>query len=122
MLVNLKILGLKRKTKKKNRAGDASSVSGFGIQSGWGGASFVAPQLNGVTVLLTQVVRGGVGLLNGAIYQLQRSGGYFGPRAPFNANPYGDNWFYQGSFGYNPAVGVRTMDVANFAAALKKLE
>jgi hypothetical protein len=50
------------------------------------------------------------------------SGGYLGQRAPFHAIPYGDNWFYQGSFGYNPAVGVGTMDVADFAAALQGLE
>ncbi len=99
-----------------------SSVTGFGIQSGWGGTSFVAPQLNGVTALLKQVVHGRIGLLNNALYHVQRRGGYFGQRAPLNPIPYGDNWFYQGSYGYNPAVGVGTMDVANFALALQALE
>lgn len=96
-----------------------SSVSGFGIDSGWGGTSFVAPQLNGVTALLGQDLHSRLGLLNNAMYQLAQTGqAYWGPDAPLHAIPYGDNWFYYGSNGYNPAVGLGTLDVANFARKL----
>ena len=98
-----------------------SSVTGFGIQSFWGGTSFVAPQLNGVSALLGQYLHGRIGLLNFPLYQLGLSGqGYTGPRAAFHAITYGDNWFYYGSNGYNPAVGFGTLDVANFAAFLRQ--
>ena len=97
-----------------------SSVTGFSIQSGWGGTSFVAPQLNGVTALFGQDLRGQrLGLLNGTLYGLlQRGQAYTGRNAPLNIINTGDNWFYYGRNGYSPAVGVGTMDVANFAAAL----
>jgi kumamolisin len=99
-----------------------SSVSGFGIQIYYGGTSFVAPQLNGVSALLGQDVRNRLGLLNNSLYLLARTGlGYFGPNAPFNAIAYGDNWFYNGSNGYNLGVGIGTLDVANFARVLRGL-
>lgn len=99
-----------------------SDVSGFGIQIYYGGTSFVAPQLNGVTALLGQNMRTRLGLLNNSLYPLVRTGlGYFGRNAPFNAIPYGDNWFYNGSNGYNPGDGIGTLDVANFAQTLRGL-
>jgi kumamolisin len=91
----------------------------FSIQSYWGGTSFVAPQLNGVSALLGQDLRGRLGLLNFPLYLLGLTGqGYRGPHAPFHAIRYGDNWFYYGSNGYNLGVGFGTMDVANFAEFL----
>jgi len=98
-----------------------SSVTGFGLQTGWGGTSFVSPQLAGVTALLRQQQHGRIGLLNYPLYQVAQSGGYFGQRPALHPIIYGDNWFYQGSFGYNPAVGLGTLDVANFAEALQYL-
>lgn len=96
-----------------------SSVSGFGVQAGWGGTSFVAPQLNGVSALLGEYVHGRLGLLNFPLYGLGFTGeAYGGPDPAFNAIPYGDNWFYHGSDGYNPAVGFGTLNVANFAHRL----
>ncbi len=96
-----------------------SSVSGFGVEPGWGGTSFVAPQLNGVTALFGQYVHGRLGLLNYSLYDLGVTGqAYAGPDPPFNAIPYGDNWFYRGSEGYNPAVGFGTLNVASFARKL----
>lgn len=92
-----------------------SSVTGFSVQTGWGGTSFVAPQLNGVSSLLGQYLHGRVGLLNYALYGAQ----YFrGPNAPENPIAYGDNWFYYGSNFYNPGAGLGTLDVANFASFL----
>jgi kumamolisin len=93
-----------------------SNVTGFSAQSMWGGTSFCAPQLNGVSALLGQEVQGRVGLLNYPLYAIAQSGqGYGGPGAPFHAIAYGDNWFYHGSDGYNLGVGLGTLDVANFA-------
>jgi subtilase family serine protease len=99
-----------------------SSVSGFEIETFIGGTSFVGPQLNGVTTLLGQYLHAGpgLGLLNYALYGLASSGrGYGGRSAPFHAIAYGDNWFYHGSNGYNPAAGLGTLDVFNFAQALR---
>src|SRR5208282_5604198 len=97
-----------------------SSVSGFGIEPGWGGTSFVAPQLNGVSALLGEYLHGSrIGLLNFPLYGLARSGQAYGnARAPLHAIAYGDNWFYHGSNGYNPAAGLGTLDVWNFAESL----
>ncbi|MGA9391791.1 MAG: S53 family peptidase [Candidatus Sulfotelmatobacter sp.] len=92
----------------------------FGIDTYIGGTSFVAPQLNGVSALLGQDLHARLGLLNFPLYLLGLTGqGYRGPHAPFHAIRYGDNWFYYGSHGYNPAVGFGTLDVANFAEALR---
>ncbi|MGA2549739.1 MAG: S53 family peptidase [Burkholderiaceae bacterium] len=96
-----------------------SSVAGFGIDVA-GGTSFVAPQLNGVTALLGQYLHGRVGLLNFPLYDLARSGGaYWGKFAPYNVIKYGNNDFYTGRDGFSPAVGIGTMNVSNFAEALK---
>jgi kumamolisin len=97
-----------------------SSVSGFGILTYYGGTSFVAPQLNGVSALLGQYLNSRIGLLNFPLYQLGLSGqGYAGPRASFHAIAYGDNWFYFGRDGYNLGVGLGTLDVWNFAQVLR---
>jgi subtilase family serine protease len=98
-----------------------SSQYGFGIDTFWGGTSFVAPQLNGVTALLGEYLGGQrIGLLNYPLYSLVKSGqAYAGSAAPLHAVPYGNNWFYHGRNGYSPADGVGTLDVANFAAILK---
>jgi subtilase family serine protease len=100
-----------------------SSVTGFGIEPGWGGTSFVAPQLNGVSALLGEYLHGSrIGLLNVPLYTLARSGQAYGnARAPLHAIAYGDNWFYYGRNGYNPAAGLGTLDVANFADILRGL-
>ncbi len=97
-----------------------SDVTGFGILTYWGGTSFVAPQLNGVTALLGQYLHGSrLGLLNYPLYALALTGhGYGGTGAALHAVPYGDNWFYLGRNGYSPAAGLGTLDVANFAKKL----
>ena len=99
-----------------------SSQSGFSIQGGWGGTSFVAPQLNGVSALLGQYLQSRLGLLNYPLYDLARNGDAYGPTRPsLHAVPYGDNWFYYGSDGYNPGAGLGTLDVSNFAYALRTI-
>jgi len=98
-----------------------SSAEGFVIDEYGGGTSFVAPQLNGVTALLGQSLHGRLGLLNYPLYGFERTGqAYRGSDAPFNAITQGDNWFYHGSNGYNPGAGIGTLDVANFATALRR--
>ncbi|HUL48167.1 MAG TPA: S53 family peptidase [Steroidobacteraceae bacterium] len=97
-----------------------SDVSGFSVQAFYGGTSFVAPQLNGLTALFGQETHQRLGLMNFELYGLVLSQQAYGGRhAPLRAIAYGDNWFYQGSHGYNPAAGVGVMDVANFAKALQ---
>jgi kumamolisin len=97
----------------------SSSSGELGLYQ-YGGTSFVAPQLNGVSALYDQDVKKRIGLINNTMYPLALTGlGYFGPSPAFHAIAYGDNWFYQGSNGYNPGVGIGTLDVANFAQVLK---
>jgi subtilase family serine protease len=91
----------------------------YGTQDFFGGTSFVAPQLNGITALLAQNAGGRIGLLNFPLYQYARkASGWTGKKAPFNDITAGDNWFYQGEPGYDQATGVGTLNVANFAAKL----
>ena len=89
----------------------------FSITSYWGGTSFVAPQLNGVSALLGEYLLGSrLGLLNFPLYDLALTGqAYTGPNAPLHAIKHGDNWFYYGRDGYSPAAGLGTLDVTNFA-------
>jgi kumamolisin len=100
-----------------------SDVDGFEVLGGGGGTSFVAPQLNGVTALLSQSLHGSrIGLLNYPLYALALSGqAYKGSHAPLKVINSGDNWFFQGRNGYSPAAGLGTIDVANFDQFLKSL-
>ena len=77
-----------------------------------GGTSFVAPQLNGISALLTQSLGHRVGFWNPQIYLLQN---IFGSSrwSPFNDIRSGDNWFYAGKPGYEPGSGIGTLNVAN---------
>lgn len=96
-----------------------SSTDGGWI-AGYGGTSFVAPQLNGITALLNQYTGGRIGFLNPTLYRLMRIGGY-GKNAPFNDINDGDtNWFYKAVNGYDPAVGIGTPNVANLADAIRQ--
>lgn len=83
--------------------------------AGFGGTSFVAPQLNGITALIDQAAGGRVGLINPAIYALQDAG--YGKLRPFNDITAGDNWFYPGAPGYDPGAGIGTLNAANLALA-----
>src|SRR6516162_5097203 len=98
-----------------------SDVEGFLELTYFGGTSFVAPQLNGVSALLGQYLGSQrLGLLNYPLYALARSGKAFdGSGAFVQAIKFDDNWFYTGRNGYNPGAGLGTLDVANFAAALR---
>lgn len=94
-----------------------SSVDG-GVIDGIGGTSFVAPQLNGISALLTQSQGHRVGFWNPQVYFLQNVFGY-GKYSPFNSVRDGDNWFYYGKPHYTPGAGIGTLDVANLDAFLR---
>lgn len=86
-------------------------------EAGWGGTSFVAPQLNAITALIDQEIGGRVGLLNPAIYALQQSWFSYGKGRPFNEITAGDNWLYAGVPGYNDGSGIGTVNAASLAFA-----
>jgi subtilase family serine protease len=86
-------------------------VSGF--ISGYGGTSFVAPQMNGVSALVKQRTGGRVGLWNPMLYRFAQ-----GRRTSLEDVTTGDNWFYNGVRGYEPASGLGALDVNKFANAV----
>ncbi|WP_245629049.1 S53 family peptidase [Alicyclobacillus shizuokensis] len=89
--------------------------------AGYGGTSFVAPQFNGIAALLDQSVHGRVGLWNPLLYTIARSGSAYGPQRPFNDITAGDNWYWQGTQGYDQATGIGTPNVANLDKVLTGL-
>jgi kumamolisin len=89
-----------------------SDKLGFEVLTFFGGTSFVAPQLNGVTALLVENAGHRVGLLNPLLYALAHSPG---ARNPIDIISTGDNWFYSGRDGYSPAAGVGVLDVEKLA-------
>jgi subtilase family serine protease len=94
-----------------------SSLDGAGLQTFLGGTSFVAPQLNGISALLTQATHGRVGFWNPQVYALQNIFGY-GPFSAFHDIRSGDNWFYAGQARYEPGAGLGTLNVSNLAVFL----
>ena len=106
---------------------DGDPFSGFLIQSsldggllaGNGGTSFVAPQLNGISALVVQSVGGRIGFLNPMLYRFQRVYGA-SAASPIVDITAGDNWFYTGARGYDPGAGLGVLNVANFAAAVRR--
>jgi kumamolisin len=96
-----------------------SNVSGFSVQSFWGGTSFASPQMNGVTALLAQGTHGRIGLLNVPLYLLAGTGiGYFGHGGLRDITA-GDNWYWVARPGYDQATGVGVPDVANLLRSLR---
>jgi subtilase family serine protease len=90
------------------------------ISDFWGGTSFAAPQFNGVTALINQSLGHRVGFLNYALYNLVRfNAAYGGRNPPLRDIVHGDNWFYQGRPGYDPATGVGVPNFANLLQALR---
>jgi kumamolisin len=94
------------------RASNPGCAQGF-----WGGTSFAAPQLNGLTALIDQAAGGRVGLLNPMVYALQQHPWSYWNRGPFNDITAGDNWGYMGIPGYDDGAGIGTLNTANLAYA-----
>jgi kumamolisin len=100
---------------------DADPQTGYAVYSEvfggtdwaqYGGTSFVAPQLNGITALINSYAGERVGFWNGQVYRFATSA-----NSPFNPlNTTGqtnDNEFYSGTTGtvYNLATGLGTPDI-----------
>jgi kumamolisin len=94
------------------------STTDGGLLDGFGGTSFVSPQLNGISALLAQGTHGRVGFWNPMLYRFQR-GFPHAPQSPIVDVVGGDNWFYAGVPGYEPATGVGVLDVARLLAAMR---
>ncbi|MEI6471223.1 MAG: S53 family peptidase [Holophagaceae bacterium] len=88
------------------------------FSTGWGGTSFVAPQLNGIAALLTQANEGRLGFLNPQLYRAFQKYGY-SSRSPFHAITTGTNLYWQAGAHYNPASGLGTLNVVNLGLALE---
>lgn len=85
------------------------------LYQGWntfGGTSFVAPQLAGLTALMNQADRTRIGFWNPQIYSLPASSGTFTDITS------GDNWNFNGVPGYDEGSGLGTPNVATLGAAL----
>jgi kumamolisin len=86
------------------------SFAGVGqpvLQGGWGGTSFVAPQLNGSTAVIDSALGHRVGFWNPSIYAA--ANGFKSPFNPLNtASTSNDNLYYTGQPGerYNQGVGL----------------
>jgi kumamolisin len=94
------------------------STEDGGLLDFYGGTSFVGPQLNGITALISQATGGGrLGLWNPMLYRFQHVYGY-GKPSPLVDITKGDNWFYYGIPGYEPGAGLGVLDVAKLAAAI----
>jgi subtilase family serine protease len=89
------------------------------LQGGWGGTSFVAPQLNGSTAVIDSALGRRVGFWNPAIYSAAR-----GPGSPFTpldqAGTSNDNLYYTGNPGepYNQGVGLGVPNLTRLAGDL----
>lgn len=83
-----------------------------GLQAGWGGTSFVAPQLNGATAVIDSLLKRRTGFWNPEIYRLARSA--HSPFTPLDATGSGNtNLYYTGTAHalYNPGTGLGTPDL-----------
>jgi kumamolisin len=92
------------------------------IQPGWGGTSFVAPELNGTAAVIDSALGRRTGFWNPAIYKFaQTSSSPFTPLDATGTN--NDNLYYTGTAGtlYNPGAGLGipnlTQLAEDFAAA-----
>ncbi len=87
----------------------------------YGGTSFVAPQLAGLTALVDQYAGTRVGLWNAQIYAFARQPG--SPFTPLDAQgTSNDNLYYTGTPGaiYNPGSGLGLPDIAKLAQDFAK--
>jgi subtilase family serine protease len=91
--------------------------SGAALEGGWGGTSFVAPQLNGAAAVLNQAAGRRLGFWNPSIYRFATGNG--SPFTPLtSAGTSNDNLFYTGTPGqtFNPATGLGVPNLARLAA------
>ena len=92
---------------------------GPALEGGWGGTSFVAPQLNGAAAVIDSSVGHRVGFWNPAMYAAAT--GSNSPLTPLNSSgTTNDNLYYTGTPGtvYNPATGLGTPNLSALAVKL----
>jgi kumamolisin len=97
-----------------------TGFSGNPLEVGWGGTSFVAPQLAGVTAVINSAEGHRVGFWNPAIYKF--AAGKSSPFTPLaTAGTSNDNIYYTGTKGlkFNPATGLGVPNFARLAADFK---
>ncbi len=84
------------------------------VVDGYGGTSFVAPQLNGVTALFVEATGERVGQINPALYRLQAT--------TIADDRLGDNWGYAALPGYDNATGLGVLNAASLLSGLERLK
>ena len=94
-----------------------TGFTGDPLEAGWGGTSFVAPQLNGSAALIDSLLGRRLGFWNPAVYRFAT--GHSSPFAPLDTASNGNtNLFYTGTPGqvYNVGSGLGTPNLARLAA------
>jgi subtilase family serine protease len=87
------------------------------LQGGWGGTSFVAPQLSGSSAVISSLLGRRVGLWNPAVYSFATQPG--SPFTPLDqSGTASDNLYYTGAPGtvYNPGSGLGYPNLSALAA------
>jgi kumamolisin len=95
---------------------------GSHLEFGWGGTSFVAPQLNGSAAVIDSYLGHRVGFWNPAIYKFATSHG--SPFTPIDTTgSTNTNIYYTGTKGaiYDPGTGLGTPNLAKLAADFRSL-
>jgi kumamolisin len=98
-----------------------SDGPGPALEGGWGGTSFVAPQLNGAAAVIDSSVGHRVGFWNPAMYAAATSNN--SPLTPLNTSgTSNDNLYYSGQPGtvYNPSTGLGTPNLSALAGFLAR--
>jgi kumamolisin len=96
-----------------------TGFSGSHLENGWGGTSFVAPQLNGATAVIDSLLGRRIGFWNPAIYRFAARGD--SPFTPLDTPSSGnDNLYYTGTPGhiFNVGSGLGYPDLAMLARDL----
>ncbi|HUB40701.1 MAG TPA: S53 family peptidase [Streptosporangiaceae bacterium] len=95
---------------------------GVSLEDGWGGTSFVAPQLNGSAAVIDSYLHHRTGFWNPAIYRFAAVPSWT-PFKPLNSSgANNDNLFYTGTANaiYNPASGLGVPNLDKLALDFKR--
>lgn len=99
-----------------------SLLPGSHLEAGWGGTSFVAPQLNGAAAVINSYLHRRVGFWNPLIYKyaVSRTLTPFHPLDTTGSS--NDNLYYTGTKGrvYNPGTGLGTPNLGKLATDFRK--
>jgi kumamolisin len=99
-----------------------SLLPGSHLEGGWGGTSFVAPQLNGAAAVINSYLHRRVGFWNPLIYKyaVSRTLTPFHPLDTTGSS--NDNLYYTGTKGrvYNPGTGLGTPNLGKLATDFRK--